>query len=439
MRRALLALVLPLAGCTCSKPVPEETRPAASASASPAPTASAAAETNVVLTQSDARFSAPIGAARLPGGAVAVAGLVVERKSIGLLRMKLDGAVELGVQAIRDVAWTADAELKVFAVGDGVAVVWRGAHASKSSRWLAFVDKDGTVKGDPLEIGASPCATTNAVAWFERRTDAEAHIRGRVWGEANAKQLGIVPKGREPSLACADKRVFAFGDGERDVLLLAAPFDAPPTAMTLVEDQDFGEDETRGHEAFTAGDDLTVLRVGDSGALAMRDVRGTSAEAWTKIKHKVGSDDDIVAVDGDANAATIVYTRGESSKCRGEDDASSLHALRIDRKTKKETVTRIAAFECGKHRGPYWIAPLRGGHAVAWADREKKRDATSPPISGLGFRVLDGEGAASHAAQPADALVDAGCDATACHAVALVREPGSDGMKPERVRLVRFP
>ena len=87
-----------------------------------------------------------------------------------------------------------------------------------------------------------------------------------------------------------------------------------------------------------------------------------------------------------------------------------------------------------------WIAPRPGNHVIAWADRERKRDATSPPISGLGFRSLDAEaGATGHVAQPADALVDAGCDARGCSAVALVREPGSDGMKPERVRLVRFP
>ena len=41
--------------------------------------------------------------------------------------------------------------------------------------------------------------------------------------------------------------------------------------------------------------------------------------------------------------------------------------------------------------------------------------------------------------QNADAIADAGCDASACYAVALVREAGGDGMAPEALRLIRYP
>jgi hypothetical protein len=76
---------------------------------------------------------------------------------------------------------------------------------------------------------------------------------------------------------------------------------------------------------------------------------------------------------------------------------------------------------------------------VGWTERASRKDKTVAPIVGFAYQVL-GEGAKLvHVPIAADAIADAGCDAARCYAVALVREPGRDGMSPEAMRVVAYP
>jgi hypothetical protein len=63
------------------------------------------------------------------------------------------------------------------------------------------------------------------------------------------------------------------------------------------------------------------------------------------------------------------------------------------------------------------------------------------PIAGLAHRAVPPSGPAGELArieQPADALVDAGCDSARCYAVALARRAGMDAMVPGLARVVRY-
>ena len=92
-----------------------------------------------------------------------------------------------------------------------------------------------------------------------------------------------------------------------------------------IRDVDFGEDEEREHEAFTVGDALGIVRISASGGIAMREVpRAGPVAPWRTLKHKLSQDDDVVAVDGDASATFVVFTRDADDTCPGAVSSSSV-------------------------------------------------------------------------------------------------------------------
>ena len=118
-----------------------------------------------------------------------------------------------------------------------------------------------------------------------------------------------------------------------------------------------------------------------------------------------------------------------------------MHALRIPRGGGGggPTSLQIAPSACDRDVGPFWTNLLRGSLAVAWAERASRPEKTSAPITGLALRLLAEGATTGRVAQMADAIADAGCDAARCYAVALVREPGGDGMKPEAMKALAYP
>jgi hypothetical protein len=242
---------------------------------------------------------------------------------------------------------------------------------------------------------------------------------------------------------CGDHDVVVLGDGDDDLTATSVSFGDPPgrAPVVLVRDADFGDDEEREHDAYTVGDDLGIVRVGAAGALAMREVpRGGSPSPWRKLTHAVPGDDDVVAVDGDATATLIVYTEDAGPACPGTGSAAaSVHAIRVVRATGEETVLDLAPADCAHSPGPFWIAPAPAGPAVAWAERKSGAQGAAP-ISGATFRVVTAAGVQpGHLEQPADALVDAGCDKRGCAVAALLRLQGGDGMQPEAIGIVGYP
>jgi hypothetical protein len=405
-----------------------------------APSASVAAPPSV---QTAAVFSAPIAAARQARGNV-VAGLVAADGVVRVSRIAEDGSNDWTVDALRGVSWEPDVDLRLFPADEGAALVWRGQLDGSTSRSLFVIPSEGREPEGPVDIGSSFCATRDGIAWLEPHPGAPTRVRARGWSSgAIGDVVGLAPD-RDASLVCGDHAVLVLGDGDDD--LTATSFvPGDPTAQTpavALRRADFGDDDEREHDAYSLGDDLGLVWVGASGSLWIRELpRGAPATRWRCLKHAIGEDDDVVAVDGDADRTYVVYTHDADEAC--PDPASTPASVRVvvaDRKSGTDSRFELAPPSCDRTAGPFWVAPAPGGTVVAWIERANEPDSHAPPIVGVALRTI--AGGAVHPSRidlAADAAVDAGCDDRACYLAVLVRPPDSDGMSPEAVRLIPYP
>jgi hypothetical protein len=386
-------------------------------------------------------FSAPIGAARV-GRVDVIAGLVAAEgvvRAIGLV----GGAIVWSADALRSVAWTPDAELRLQPAVDGVAVFWRGLRDGKVVRTLVLLGPRGEPRGDPAEIGGTFCGTADGIAWIGSHAAGPTRVRARRWAEPEARDVVTLPPGRDPTLVCGDHDVIVLGDGDDDLTASTfTPGDATVrSSVVAMRDADFA-DEEREHDAYSNGDDLGLVRVGSSGVVALREMpHGGVPGSWRKLKHALSTDDDVVTVDGNATATLIVVTHEVEDACaEGGVAAESVRAIRVDRKTGEESIVQLAPADCDRSRGPFWIAAAPSNPVVAWVERRTAQPLKAAPVAGVAFRVLRADGVgAGRIEQPADALVDSGCDEAGCSVAALVREPGSDGMRPAPIRVFGYP
>jgi len=451
--------VLACGGCTCGKSsggaatAPSSSASAASASASPSASA-APPDNGPVDAKSGARFSAPIAATRLANGSVVAAALTASAPDAGagdagprvdsIVATSFDArGVAWSVEVLRGIAWSQEVELRVLPAGDGAAVVWRGALDGKIARYLVVVDAKGAPKGKPVEVGSALCATLDGLAWIDRPPGEQARVRMRAWADADASELMRLPAEPPPTLVCSEHRVYALVAGEDELTVTTGVAGDAGAPVVMSRDKDFPDDDDSDNQPFTTGDRLGLVRIGESGTIAVRDLDGADLSPWKTLKHKIVPDDDVVvAVDGDAASFVVVYTHDQSDLCKDPGATGrSLHALRFDRASGSESRLLLAPADCGKEIGPFWLGAPQRGFVAAWAERGKRSDATSAPIRALLHLPLaasDG-GAPGRVDQAADAIADAGCDGTTCWAVALVRESGADGMAPEALRVLRYP
>jgi len=404
----------------------------------------------------DAVFSAPIAAARI-GHTSIVAGLVAARGVVRVVGFA-DGRPPWAVVALENVAWTPEAELKLQPAADGVALLWRGSVGGKNRTTLVELDLHGELRGSPTEVGAGLCATVDGLAWIDPHRGAGAHVRSRRWTEAAAREVVALSPERTPELVCGDHAVFVLNDGDDDVtsnvFTPGDPTGEPP--VVAIRNADFGDPEEREHDAYTVGDDMGIVRIGISGAIAMREISRAGARTpWRKLRHALSADDDVVAVDGDPTATLVVFTHESDATCPGaESAAESVRAVRVDRKTGDESMLDLSPADCGISPGPFWVAATPEGAAVAWVERMSKPPAKTAPIGSLGFRVVRADGVrAGRIETHADALVEGGCDDTGCFLAALVRAPEEgvypaspgrgrnpdDGMHPASMVVLRYP
>lgn len=445
MRRIAPLLFVPTAlagGCTCGN---KGSSPAPPASVETAPPASAArpAASGARSAPLDASvFSAPIAGARV-GHADVVAGLVAADGVIRVMGMA-GGKPAWAVDALRGVSWAPDAEVRLRPAGDGVALVWRGPRGGKSGRALVLLGPRGEARGEPLDVGAALCTTGDGIAWIDPRATGPARVLARRWSEPAAREVVAVSADRDPALVCGDHAIVVLGDGDDDVTATSfVPGDAatqPPRVAS--RDADFGEDEEREHDAYAVGDDLGLVRVGASGAVAIREVpRGGAPGPWRKLKLTIPPDDDVVAVDGDADATLVVYTHDADDACPGiGSTAESVRALRVDRRTGAESALDLAPADCDRSPGPFWIAPSPGGPTVAWVERAAKASAKTAAIAAVALRTLAGGAVKPRRIDlQADAVADSGCDYAGCSVAALLRPTDADGMQPESIAVFTYP
>src|SRR5882672_107673 len=251
---------------------------------------------NSSATTTDAVFSGPIAAARV-GHTSVVAGLVAAQGVVRVVGFP-DGQPPWAVTVLREVASTPAAELKLHPAAEGVALVWRGGMQGKSRTVLVALGSHGELRGDPTDVGTALCAASDGLAWVDPHPGGPARVRSRRWTEATARDVMVVPPERTPALVCGDHDVFVLSDGDDDVTSSAfGPGDetaAPP--LVAIRNADFGDAEEREHDAYTMGDDMGVVRVGGTGAIAMREITRTGARTpWRKLRHALSADDDVVA------------------------------------------------------------------------------------------------------------------------------------------------
>lgn len=357
-----------------------------------------------------ASLKPPIAAASVGGGVVLAAALDSEQNGVRVQRIDANDAVTADRLVLDDVAITPDAELKLAASAEGVALTFRGVRGGKLTRQLVLLGPDLAPKGPPVEVSAAYCATREGV-WTSDGTKATSHLfKG---GGATV----ALPKDKDASLFCAPHRAYAVLDD--DDKTSAMPLGAEGAGAALVmRDADFGEDEQRELAEYAVGDEIGFVRLGASGALALREKSGP----LRNLKTRIGRDDDVVAVDASAKYVVIVYTEEapEDADVTGS-GCTKVLAVRVDRQSWDEAKVELSSGRCGHEVGPFFTSALGDGVSVAWPERSGGVGQARAPIVALAHAVVAAEPAPKLTRFPenARALVDATCDAASCYAVAL--------------------
>lgn len=416
-----LVLVLPfvLSGCSsCGKST-------ATADAS-APSASGSASATVNVTAPE--LSLPIAADLGPDGSVYVAGFVAARKTVVALRYDASATLVAVGDAFTEADWASGTELRVFAGTKGVAVAWRGNVSGKGGQHVRLLDAAAKPLAgvDPFDAEGIPCATKDALVAMDR---VAAGGRLTLHPFDGSKAILGLPSVPDATLACGDTKAFLLDDGEDGLAIRTIE----QTTTKNVAPGD-GDDEPRDHPAFTVGDELSVLVVTTGGTLKLV----APYDATPREVGKLHDDEDLVAVDGDAKRALVVYTKDDLTRCGADGLVADVYVHSIPRDGGKVTTDDVVKAACDVDLGPFWIGAAGGKTLVAWGERDGKRSKGAPPVTGVGYRVL-GEGAPQRITLSGEDVTFAGCGAAKCYAVSLERPTGTDGMVPGKARIVSFP
>ncbi len=416
--------------CTCGKASSSEDAAASSAPSAASPAASLGAP-------GAARFSAPIAAARIAdSGDVFVVGLDVASRAIRLQRISAEDETKTDRTILDDVSWTSDADLKVFG-GVPSAVVWRGKHGGKPERTLVTLGSDLAPLAKPEVVGAASCATRDAFVHADGKKIARLSFASA--DAAAARSSVNVPKDREVALACAAHRAFVVlehDDGADLGVLDGATLATKP----LLRDAEL-EGDARERAEYVVGDELGVVRLAQAGTLTWRETKDGRPGPLRTLTTKIPQDDDVVALDASPRVVVVVYTQEVEGSCPGTSPSTKVLALRIDRATATETVVELAPGTCGREIGPFYTSAAGDAVNVAWVERVPTAGLARPPIAALAHAAVLPDAPPHPLARidvEADALADAGCDATHCWAAALVRSPGMDAMVPGPIRVLRY-
>ena len=431
--------------CTCSKG--SEAGPADAGSTESTPSGGAVTVAAEGGGGEPGGLSAPIAGARGERGEVVVAGLDVPARAIRVQRISAKDEVLADQTVLTGVAWSSESELKAVPAAGGVAITWRGLRNGKLVRQLLVLGADLAPKGEAIDISAASCATQDAL-WF---TDGK-RVHSRPWSGSPTRS--DLPKDKDAALVCGLHRAFALldeDDGTSMVLLGGADAGAGAdagraAAMQLLKESDFGEDDQRERAEYTVSDDVGVVRLATSGSLTLREVRDNAPGPLRKLKTIIPRDDDVVAVDATPRMVVVVFTEDVSEGCKSDGGASTspstrVRALRIDRTTFEESVVDLSSGGCAREVGPFFTGARGDAVSVSWVERIPVVGQSRAPVAGLAHRLVVFSGQLPDLArieQPADALVDAGCDGTHCYAVALARRAGMDAMVPGLARVLRY-
>jgi hypothetical protein len=326
--------------------------------------------------------------------------------------------------------------------GKGAAVTWRGRRDGKLVRQLVVLREDLSPAKEPIDLAAASCATDDGV-WSADVKGATFHS----WADAGGPpaRAKVASRGdADVSVECGAKRAYAIADDDEGMTVTA--LGGSGAGQRVFEAAAFGDDDARERVAYTIGDDAGFLRLAVSGALAVRELRAGALGPLRRTTASLPADADLVAVDASPKTLVVVYTEDVSASCPDAGVGTSstkVSALRVDRSTWAESSVTLSSGTCGREVGPFFTGALGDGVSVAWVERVPVHGQARAPIAALAHALVPPSPAApapvARLETAADALSDAGCDATRCFAVALGRREGMDAMVPGVARLLRYP
>jgi len=427
-RAAVMAIVLTpfLARCgSCkSSSAPDAGAAVTSASASTRPAAT------------PAPLSLPMAADHDPSGSVYVAGFVAARSAVNVSRFDEQGHLVWSVDALSDLGFSSDAHVDVVAAKEGANVIWRGLQHKKRARVTQWVSGEGAVTGEPAAVGASACTTAGWLYAIGGKLGSSALVRPVRGG--NDKSLVTIPEGHDPALVCGEgTHAYIVDDGDDDVgvrLLDPEKDHALPRAV-LVPLDTLGGDEIREHEDFSTGDTLRELVVTEKGALSLHQYDGTTVAPRRALERTIGSDEDLMAADGNVAHVVALIAREATARCDG-DMGTDVLALDVPADGSKEQTTELAHAPCGVDLGPYWVAPTPDAVYLAWNVRGP-RNGSRAPVEALQWAKLGGP--ATEVKLSAEDVVFAGCAKGKCMFATLARPENTDGMVPGEARVITIP
>jgi hypothetical protein len=426
----VLALAVSIASARCSSckstAAGDAGPPLASASASATPHATPAA------------LSLPMAADHDASGGVWVAGFVAARNAINVSRFDAQGRLVASIDALASLKWSADAHVDVIAAARGALVVWRGIREGKRTRVAQWLNDDATLGAAALAIGSNACAAGSTV--FTIGGKGGSSVVARAVPAGAEKSLVTIPEGHDPTLVCGeDKRAFVIDEGEDDMGVRVLDPDKASARAVLVPPSELEGDEMREHEDFTTGDVLRELLVTEKGRLSLHEYDGATVAPRRALDTAIASDEDLMAVDGNASHVVALLAREATARCDG-DLGTDVLALDLPLPEGKEQVITVGTGACGHDLGPYWVAPTTDAVYVAWAIRGPRTSARSPteaPVEALAWSKVGG--APSEIKLSAEDVVFAGCAKGRCMFVALTRPENTDGMVPGEARVIAIP
>jgi hypothetical protein len=340
-----------------------------------------------------------------------------------------------------------DAEL--VAAGEQVVVLERtDGGARRVARMLTSSD-GGLELGEPEAVGDAVCASRSAVHWLEREGNGfQVWMRRPADGAASGPSLA---SGAEVTLVCAERRAFMVSRSESEVRVVAwdpsrdagtpeaRPILLPKPPLAGAPDDVLS----------TALDDrLAVVAVDPSAIAALAVAPGTPTQ-WQKAPLALGDETTLEAIDGEGGKLGLLLLRSVPSakSCKAGETSDTVAEVAVfDTATGKlvHAPERVETWRCGAEPGPFFSGWAAGKFVVGWprgADAACVRAGVRR--GGLGFAAIEPgptRARVGRAGGASEAIVEAGCDASKCYAVALTR--GSDPCGPGdggHVEVIAYP
>lgn len=394
------------------------------------------------------RFARPMTARRVDGGIDAVAR---DRATGDLTLVRLDDRSPQAPTVMPLKASLDDPELVVSSLDLGV--LGRKVTDGGTGRVLLRVawDADAGVKRIDLSpVGSAVCATMEGVYSIAREATA---WRGTFVAltEAGGEASGPTLVGRsEATVICGQHRAFVVTNTGGELRALAwspSSHNAQPALLARSPSAAGGETIMSA-----LADNLVIAKLQKSTFSTLVWPGETSGSAWRSDAMAPADGRTLEAMEPWQGQLGLLFVHAiaKVKGCTGGEKTDSVAEVGLaDVATGKlaRAPEPVETWKCGAEPGPFFTGWANGKFVVAWPrGPDAACAAAGVRRGGIGYAAVDprtGRARVGRVLRPADAIVDAGCDATQCYAVALTRGPNpcdaSDGPESGRLEVISYP